>query len=359
MKALFLVRGPLHIINMLEAIKHFRITESVCYLFLNDDVSGDKYKEQSLKLLDGLKDIKIIETRTSPSSSLYERIQVYGQHINAFMAHNFDYVFFTDPRVHWQKDIVTTLDKPTYMIDEGNLTIVTYELLKRRKKYFNFPQVVNTERQALANQIKQQFGIKEVNEFKYNLFTFLSKLPRIDNIDIDIQENRLSNLKKYWDKLDDSRHIIVGCSYCHTFNLEEDTYIKLIQCMVREDKTTLYIPHPNALPTTLKKLKANIPNLLIHPLNEPIEIWLSRQSMPPASLSSFYSSVISTTCKAFPQIDINCYKLPHEILNLFNRRNVWGIDNLDFYEFVSWIYLHLGRQLPILSLPNQPDNWIK
>ncbi len=353
MKAIFLIRGPLHILNMLEAIKEFNISDAICFLYVSHISVGAKYEAQCKKLLKGNSGIKLITTYSIKNAPLEKRIEVYGKFLQEFKHFDTNFVFFTDPKTQWQKDIITSLKKTTYLMDEGAFSIIAYRLLKTRKKFFHLPIIGTPERRKQAIKIKKAYQIEEMQDYPYHFFTFLKSFEKQGSS--HIVENKLTLLAKTWGSLDHKTHVIIGSNFHNTFNLDENKYVKLISKMLSPNKNNIYIPHPGASQVTQEKIKTALPTVKILNINEPVELWLNTLKSPPSSISSFYSSLICTINRCFPQINLLCYRLPEDIIDDFNQTPVWGIENITFSETIKWAYEYLEKNVTVCELKNTDD----
>ncbi|MCC2615119.1 hypothetical protein LJ739_02535 [Aestuariibacter halophilus] len=350
-KAIFIVGGPLHVINMQEAMDAFAVDEALCLVFHNPTFRGENNYRQTKAILRDMPNVEQLEYQ-NVAGTLEQRIAAYGQHIERLKAFDADRVFFNDARAQCQKDIVATLQKPTFLLDDGGASLITYHLYCQRHQYFNFPEVGTPERKALAMSIKQQWGISTEPQYPFDLFSYLT-LPSVQGM--KVVHNPLNRVKMSFDGLDQNTSLIIGSNFVGRGFLSEAQYITLVKAMVQGEQC-IYLPHRGTPDSLLDALQRAIPGLTVVQADEPVESWLRKQKTPPATVRSFYSGAICTISVSFPQLNLICYRLPQQVMAYFDQQPPIGIADFSHSEAIEIAYHYFEQSVPVIDLEPLLEN---
>lgn len=300
--ALFVIDTPMQVVNVKEALKAFNIEQ---YDIITSDVARADGYQQLQQLLTTLAPRKLLASPTT-GSSIKHRIAAYAKHIPYLKSQQYTHVFFSNIRQHWQRDIVCSLPNASpVLMDDGNSTVMLYDLHFRHQRFFEFPQDTDVKRVNESADLRSHYQISTQPPESLTLFTIfaLEPLPWVN-----IVHNPLSSLVTRHPQCSDQQVLLLGIGGVALNFISESRYIALLQQVGHKfkGKQITYIPHRITTRKTLDSIQQQTGFNVIR-LDVPVELWLSREKKPPASLVSFFSASLSTCALSFPSL--TCYSV--------------------------------------------------
>lgn len=331
-KALFAIDTPIQIINILEAIRVYEISEYD--VLICDGGGADEYTQ--IKALKN--ELNAENTWFVPfvSGGIEGRIAAYAQHLSELRKREYDLVFFTNIRQHWQRDIVCSLKlAKIVLMDDGNSSTVFHKAVFSAGRIFDFPADTDSTRVSVSQNVRQKFNISVEEPDKLELFTSfnLAPLPWLS-----VTENPLVTLQKKHSQVDDNTVLILGTGVIKQSIAQEDDYVELVRnCVARfPDKRVIYQPHRTTPDSCLMKIRERC-HIDIQRLNMPVEKWLYHHTNPPAIVCGFHSMAVTIAARCFPNLKVIKLEPNMDFWRGAKTSPVWNLTTVDNYQIIQII----------------------
>jgi hypothetical protein len=263
MSALVFIESPLQLLNAVEAIKFFKVKEYEIIIRLSGNIKSDK---QIINVVDSLnlesKYIKFI-TINSRNHSIKDILKIVFYRFRYFFV-NVQYVFVGNFESGFFKQV----------IKQFSLNSIVY--LDDGAKALNYQPVLETGRVHFFST----FNLSETAliHTTYNNYSFLKTRLTIESL--KCLENKI---------------VFLGQKLVELDILTEKEYVNYVYEMAERFKGSEieYIPHRGETSAKLERIN-RIPNVSVHELDYPVELYGLYNSELPGKIISFYSTAIYT-----------------------------------------------------------------
>jgi len=308
MKNLFVVRSPLQIINAIEAVKHFKLTNNTLVLIYNRSAANTKQMRHLLSLMEWEEIIHVEDTYGS-------KILKYVSLIKKLRQESFNYIFVGELGISYKMIIANTKKEKVFLIDDGTATIVYYNTFIKKDKYnkYNFREL----RFLL-------FGLKIKIRDKINLFTYFDLPPAHGN---EVIKNSLTYFKTtYLNNATKENDTIYFIGQPADVFMDIDVYKKDIETLVnRFNKKMVYIPHrleSQKQKEAIDSIKSTIFETRKPEL--PIELYFLQSNIYPMHIVAYYSTALVTLKFLFDECTNEYIRVPK---NSINEKRYDGIES--------------------------------
>jgi len=304
MKNLFVLKSPLQIINALEAVAHFKLSNNIFVLIYTESLANENQMRELVNSnnIDG---IEIIHVKKEFKSKFLKYVQLIKQ----FKKDKYNYLFLGEIGKFHKVLLANIKKEKVFLLDDGTATIKFYNEVIKTNKYnrYKFKEI----RFLL-------FGLRVKIKDKMNLFTYFDLEPIHG---IEIVKNRLENLRKnYQEQI--HRHnedtiYFIGEPLDDINVIDINTYKDMIENLINMfKKKTIYIPHRYES-NQLKKTISSIDNKLfeIKDINQPIETYFIEQKIYPKHIISCSSTALTTLGMMYEEAIVNIIKIPENDIN--------------------------------------------
>lgn len=345
--ALFVIDTPSQVFNLAEALRAYHV---VSYdVMICDCCRADAY-EQLKRLLVSFKPKHRIDIERV-SGPIEDRIGIYAKHVSWLKEQDYQWIFFSNIRQQWQRDIVCSLPKSKpVLMDDGNATLVFYRYLFTQRQFFDFPPDIDEARAAKAHMTRLKYGISVDEPTGLELFTIfqLQALPWLT-----VKVNPMSALCRTHDSVDHDVVLFLGIGAVELGYATSVQYIEYLQQVAHlyPGKRIIYQPHRISSPALIEEIRQHTDFELIR-LNEPVEDWLFCHPIPPAQVVSFFSMALSTISVCFPSIQVVSIDAGPNAWMGAKESHVWNLtccNNLDIIHTIM-DYLRVDPAVSVLSL---------
>lgn len=313
---LLIATSPMQVVNGIEAIKHFSLTETILVLTFKRGSKHQKNNDQLEEIAKLHNWKQVIRMNSSPKTSKF--MENLGL-ITKLKKMHFNYVF-VGYLTKTNRVILSNLNSNNlYLIDDGTATINVYKntLLKNKINKFAFKNL-KFLLCGLRINIKKQI----------NLFTSFN-LKQEDEREI-ITNNyshcklMLANTANYEDIA-----IFLGQPLIDKNEINSSDYIHYIkEIITRQDSKLRYIPHRSEkVNSELKQLVSE--KFEIVEIDLPIELYFIRNNFLPKKVIGFCTSATFTLDKIFPDSTLEHIVIPEQ--KLLKRRAEFK----EFYRSLS------------------------
>lgn len=318
-KNLFIIRSPLQLINMLEAIKEFNLKNNLFIIIETKSNANNIQISEVLKLYN-THDIEINTLKSYSNSKLFHYIKL----IKSLQKYTYDYIFIGSYGSIQNIICQNLKSNNIFLVDDGTMTLQIQKEIYNKK---SFKDNIKTLRYQL-------FGLKTLKYNKVNFFTFLDLQPLQDEIIIKNCFNYLQEIFSQSNKNDSSSEIIyiIGQPlYNHSNELTEISYMKYLKEIFLNypEHKIYYIPHRS------EKISLQLHTYIttyakIHINKYPIEIELLLNNIPkPTIVVGFFSTALYTIMKMYQDIHVFSYKIQDK--DILDSKRLIEIKN--FYNF--------------------------
>lgn len=287
MKSLFIIESPLQLLNAYEAIHYFETKKFKILIRLSGDKSNDR---QIFNLLSFLK---------LKHSSWIVKIKAKNK------------TFFDYLKIIIIKMITKVIYKKYAKIFIGN-----YEsgFINTITKFIDQSHIILLDDGAKSIVIQSKFH----GNYNRDFFSFYDLTPYENQT---IYKNDFLKTKEKTASLKTLNSILFLGSKLSEINItSEEYYIKLIDKISKyfNDDPIVYIPHREEKPEKLYKLIKLLPNLTVHSLDYPVELYGLYEAYP-SKIVSFYSTALFTMSKIY---DCESYAFKFDYSNYLNKKNI-------------------------------------
>ncbi|ABB43883.1 hypothetical protein Suden_0604 [Sulfurimonas denitrificans DSM 1251] len=308
MKNLFVARSPLQVINAIEAVKHFKLTNNTLVLIYNRSTANTKQMRFLLSLLEWEEVIHIEDGYGS-------KILKYVNLIKKLRKERFNYIFVGELGVSYKMIIANIKKEKVFLMDDGTATIVYYNTFIKQDRYnkYNFKEL----RFLL-------FGLKIKIRDKINLFTYFDLAPVHGN---EVIKNNLAYFKrKYLSNAIKENDIVYFIGQPADIFMDIDVYKKDIEALIKKfNKKIVYIPHRLEVYKQQEAINSIESDLFeVKKLDVPIELYFLQSDVYPMHIVSYYSTAL-VTLKFLFDMCINEYIIVPK--NSINEKRYEGIES--------------------------------
>lgn len=308
MKNLFVVRSPLQIINAIEAVNYFKLTNSTLILIHNRSLVNT---EQMKRLIDIVSWEKIIHIEESYKSKFFKYLGV----IKYLKKQPYKYVFLGELGISYKIIIANIKKEKVFLLDDGTATVDYYNKFIRQDKYnkYNFREI-----RFLF------FGLKIKIRDKINLFTYFNLEPVNEN---QVIRNELAYLRmNYLDKAKKDSDVIYFIGQTSEVFMNIDMYIKDIEnLIIKFNRKIVYIPHRSESKeqeNAVLSIKSNL--FTIKKLELPLELYFLYNNIYPLHIISYFSTALVTLSILFKECKAEYIKVSK---NSINKKRIKNIEN--------------------------------
>lgn len=343
-RALFLIDTPSHVFNIKEALSVYQLTDYD--LIINDCNRADTFEQLKARIVE-LNPSKLFEV-PRVSGDIEDRIHAYAQYLPILKSRQYRQIFFSSIRQQWQRDIVCSLDKAQHiLIDDGNATVVFYDYLFSKKRFFDFPDDPDLDRKKKADEVRARYSIstKELSELELFTFFNLEPMPWLS-----ITKNLLSGLHREHQRIDPNLVYLLGVGAVTVNYISQENYLELLKRTkaLLPDKQFCYIPHrieSSELQEEVVKLGFSVQRL-----NMPVENWLYHCDIAPSTILSYHSTALFTCAAMFPSLRVISVQPDMKIWHNVLESHVWNIKSYNNYQVLETIYKYLNNEKSIVSI---------
>lgn len=342
--ALFLVQTPFHVLNALEAISEFDIKQST--FFIANSAPNQKWR-------------KMIELLLPPNAhtilcrrnnlDIEEGTKEYAQHVDSLKASGFDFVFFSDARLYIFVDIVNALNNPsTYLMDDGTGTLLALHNLAHYGEYYDVPISTSAERNQLIEQTKKKYGLWNLPQVKYNLFTVFDyescEYYRVVN-------NPMRCLSHTHSDLAVDTVLIIGQPFIKIKHMSSSHYLLCLEqiCDFYKDKKKIYLPHPREEQSFVDSLKKS-EHITVIDTDLTAEKYLMQLPLAPSTVCGFLSTSLWNIAKYQKGIQVEAFRIPQELFNPIMASRRKRSNHVTDLAFINIIYDYYEKRIPIHEL---------
>ena len=327
MNNLFIVRSPLQLINSLEAIEHFKLTQNILVLIYNNTTNTNTQMDNLISLYSWKRVIKVNEKQKR--SKYFE----YMRFVKELKKESYNYLFFSNLGSIHKLLLANIKRKRTIYLDDGVETITRYNTIFKPQKLNKFK----------LRQIRFLFGgLKIKIDEKIDLFTYFDLEPLKES---KIIKNTLSNFQKKYlkESQKDENIYFIGQPLVKTNLLLEDDYFSYLEhILALYPQKIIYIPHRTEIVS--ERLKSYISEKFeIRDINMPVELYFLQNGIYPNHIISFMTTAFFTLQKLYSKTALSYIYIPsHKILE--RQKDVAGA-----YEFIEKLNIYKIDIEPIIK----------
>lgn len=321
MKNLFVIGTPLQLINAIEAIKYFDLSNNILVLL---NMSKTKNREQIDEIVKLYNWEKIIKVKNGKGLNFFK----YFSLVRDLKIYKYNKVFVAKLESISMAIVANVKKEKIFLLDDGAMTISIYE------KY-------------IQNSCKVAYKLKELKFFllglkikikdKINLFTYYGLEPVDGN---EVVKNKMSYFKsKYKAATKGENDYIYFVGQPVNDLMSKELHRSIIEkIIIKYNKKMIYIPHRGESDVSLEHLKS-IDNSLfeIKNLGMPIELYFLKNHIYPNHVLSFFSTALVTIELIYDKCNIYYIKIPE------NRSN-----EKRFSSGLRQYYEHIGSNKLIM-----------
>ncbi|MEA1954440.1 MAG: polysialyltransferase family glycosyltransferase [Campylobacterota bacterium] len=297
---LFIVKTPLQIINSIEAVNYFNLTNNVLILISSSDNQNYKQMTNLINLYNWHQVIKI-----EGKASFFKYLSL----IKELKKEKYNFIFFARFG-SMQRLILSNVNKEkVYYFDDGTETITMYNemLLPNKINQFNLRHLFRF-RFLL-------FGLKVNITDTINLFTYFDLKPFEKS---EVVLNKLEYFReKYLKPSAESQLVYLLGQPLYEKNLvSEKTYLDCIKKIKStSNKKIIYIPHKGESDSS-KVLSLIDDTFDVKHIDIPIELYFLGNKIKPSHIVSFFTTAFFTLKLFYPNTKFESIYIPkEEILN--------------------------------------------
>ena len=346
--ALFLVQTPLHVLNALEAIYKFDITNSTFYIFTSH--KNEKWRSMIKRLLPPAATTNFCIRN---DQDIEEGTKAYAQYIEKLRKENFDFVFFADARLYIFVDIVNSLRvESTYLMDDGTATLLAVHCLKEYGCYYDLSVSRSVERKKYIEATKKKYGLWNLSPVKYKLFTVFDFHSCND---LDVVINPMTQLQHTHEEIDPETVILLGQPFIILNYLTESHYLHCIYEISDFfiGKQMAYLPHPRETQEFIDKL-SDRGSVSIVNTQLTAEEYLMQCSPAPHTVCGFSSATLWNIAKFQQGMSVLSFKVPDALFNEKMRVNRSRSSKVTDLKTIQLVYEYYEQRLPMHELNAHP-----
>lgn len=314
---LHIVRSPLQLINVVEAIKTMALKNNILIMIGRPSETNNRQIEDVLKVINyQWRKIYYVEKTSKSNFIAYVRL------IKEIKKLSFENIFIGEIDTINTVIIANVNYKNVFLVDDGASTIKRHnELLKEKKVSF---------REKMKFLRFKLFGLKGYKPYKINFFSFFDLEQKSDEI---IVKNDFKNLKNNFQfEKNYSNNVYILGQPLYNKQITEETYINGL-CKIFDyykDKDFIYLKHRYEKPTAtildFLEIRAKVVQ------NQyPIEFDFLLKQEYPKYITGFFSTALYTLDRMFSDAEIKAFYIEKELF--FNQENGEVVNECyDFFE---------------------------
>jgi hypothetical protein len=318
MSNLFIVRSPLQLINSLEAIEYFQLTQNILVLIYNNTTNTNTQMDNLISLYKWKTIIKVNEKQKR------SKYLEYIKFVKFLKQESYHYLFFSNLGSIHKLILANIKRKRTIYLDDGVETITRYNTIFKPQKLNQFK--LRQIRFLLA-------GLKIKIDEKIDLFTYFDLKPLKNS---QIIKNTLSNFQKKYlkESQKDENIYFIGQPLVKTNLLKEDDYFYYLEHILSiYSQKIIYIPHRTEIIS--KRLHSYISEKFeIRDINMPIELYFLQNAIYPNHIISFMTTAFFTLQKLYINTTLSYIYIPTNKI-LERQQDVAGA-----YKFINNLNIH-------------------
>lgn len=313
---LHIVRSPLQLINVLEAIETLDLKNNILLILDRKHETNSNQIQEVLKVIDFSWD-KIYHIKKTKKSSFLEYISL----IKKIKKLNFENIFIGDVDSISNVIISNLKHQNVFLVDDGTST------LKRHEEF------VEERRLSFKDKIRllrfNLFGLRSFKQYKINFFSFFDLQQKKDEI---IIKNEFKHLKKRFQLQNNySDNVYILGQPLYNKEISEIDYIEGLKKIIAHynGKSIIYLKH------RYENITQNIQNLfddnnVVIVINEyPIELDFLIKKQYPSYITGFFSTAIYTLSRMFPESESKAFYIDKDLF--FDAQRSEVVEN--YYDF--------------------------
>ncbi|MDD2699108.1 MAG: polysialyltransferase family glycosyltransferase [Arcobacteraceae bacterium] len=314
LKNLFIIRSPIQVINALEAINYFQLTNNVVILIYN---SLDTNTKQIKELLNNYNWLEIIELEDGKKSKFFDYVKL----IKRLKVDSYNYLFFGNFGSIQRAIIANVMKNNVFYLDDGTATVRFYN------NFFKNNRINSYDSRMLRFLF---FGLKIKIKDTINFFTYFDLKP-FNNV---IIKNTLSYFKKtyFFESKKDDLIYFLGQPLERFLDL--DIYKKVLLKLSKKYKQKfIYIPHraeTNVMRKEIKKLQNDLFEIKF--IDVPIEVYFIQERIVPDKVFSFFSTALTTLSFLLEQTEFKHIELTRDMMI---DKKYFDISLKDYYSSIE------------------------
>ncbi len=314
---LHIVRSPLQLINILEAIETLSLENNILVIIDRKSMSNNRQIQEVLKAIDYPWAMQFHIEKKSKTSFLD-----YVKLIKKIRAFHFKHIFTGDIDSISNVIIANLKHEKIFLVDDGTSTLKRHEaLLKDSKLRFK-------DRMKLLRF--SMFGLKAHKEYKLNFFTFFDIAPKADET---IVKNAFTHLKKQFNlSQSKSDKVYILGQPIYNKEIPEDIFIEHLEKILKyyQGKEIVYVKHRYE----------NIPQKVAALLKDRVEIYVNKYPIEldflikqeyPRYITGFFSTALYTLKQMFPESEVTLFHIDKK--HFFNPERSEVVEN--YYTFFN------------------------
>lgn len=312
---LHIVRSPLQLINILEAIDTFCLQNNILVII---DRKSSANNQQIQEVLNSIKFDwhRVIHIKKASKSNLFDYVTL----IKELQTKNFEHIFTGDIDSISEILFANLVYKKIFLVDDGTSTLMRHETLLTHR--------APTLKERFKRLRFKFFGLKTASTYRLNFFTFFDITPKADEV---IVKNSFSHLKKRFHLSQNYNHnIYILGQPLYNKEISEASYIEALKRIFQNysDKKCIYVKHRyENLTEPIKELLK--PHATIYENPYPIELDFLIKQEYPRSITGFFSTALYTLKQMFPEAQILAFEI--ESHHFFKQERAEVVAN--YYTF--------------------------
>jgi len=298
LKNLFIVKTPLQIINTIEAINHFNLTNNILIIVSDKNNKNSKQMKNLIQLY-SWDDVIIIDAKMS----YFKDIDT----IKKLKEHEYDYIFFARFGSIQRLIISNTKKNNLYYFDDGMETTTMYNKLLVTNKINKFDSRQFARIRFILAGLR--INIKDT----INLFTYFDLKPFGES---KVILNKLDYFRNNYLKSDivDHNIYLLGQPLFEKNIIKEKIYIDSLKNVIdNTDKNIIYILHKGEdINSKVKSLENN--KFTILNIDIPIELYFLENKIEPQHIISFFTTAFFTLKMFYPKATFESIYLSEEYI---------------------------------------------
>lgn len=314
---LHIVRSPLQLINILEAIETLSLKNNILVVIDRKNEANSVQIQAVLNAVD-YKWEKVFTIKKSSNSNLLAYVKL----IKEIRVYEFINIFIGDIDTISNVIIANLKHEKVFLVDDGTSTLKRHETLLKKPKF------------SLQGKIKllrfKLFGLKAFKKYQVNFFTFFDLKQKLNEI---IIKNEFKNLKKKFALSNEgSNKVYILGQPLYNKEISEDDFIIHLKKILDyySDKELIYLKHRYETPTekilTLLKGRATI-----YENKYPIELDFLLKKEYPKFITGFFSTGLYTLNMMYSEADIKAFYMNKTLF--FDKDRAEVVDN--YYNFFA------------------------
>lgn len=313
---LHIVRSPLQLINILEAIGSLSLENNILLILDRKNESNTKQIQEVLSIID-YKWAKVFHIEKKGKSNLFKYVKL----IKEIKRLPFKNIFIGDID-SISNVIISNIDfQKVYLVDDGTSTLIRHgEYLKDKKPTFK-------EKSKLFRF--NLFGLKSFKKYKINFFSFFDLKQKKDEEILKNEFNTISTQFKMENNFSEKVYFLGQPIY--NKEIKETVFLNYLEKVLEyySEKELVYLKHRYEEPTEKIKELLKKYNVVIEQNKYPIELEFLIRKEYPKYITGFFSTAIYTLSRMFKDSDVKAFYINKD--EFFNEDRAEVVE--DYYGF--------------------------